>query len=150
MAAGEPGEAEAPETPEVTEPLAAPESLRRIERLALAWGLAGLAAFLAAGRPRDALALTLATLVSMVSFRGLERLVVRLGPGGARKLGWRGGLLIGLRFALLGGALAAALSLSSGNLLGLIAGFSVLPAALMTEGARLAIRAMSGKDRDGC
>lgn len=119
-------------------------TIRRIEAMAAGWGLVGVLAFLVAGRPRGALVLTLAALASIVAFRGLQRVIYALGPvaGKPKRGAWRRFLLVLARYSLLGGAIVAAFLLAPNELLGLIAGFSTLPAALMSEGALQAVRAL--------
>lgn len=119
-------------------------TIRRIEVLALAWAAVGAVAFLAAGRPRGALVLTLAALTSIVAFRGLQRVIYALGPASERRKrgAWRRVLLVLLRYLLLGGTIATAFLLAPNELLGLIAGFTTLPAALMSEGVLQLARAL--------
>ncbi|MFW6012182.1 MAG: hypothetical protein ACOC92_00560 [bacterium] len=119
-------------------------TIRRVELFTVAWTVLGGLAFLGAGRPRGALVLTLCGAVSIVAFRGLQGLVAALGPVSERSKpgAWRRGLLAMARWGLLGGAVAAALRFAPSELLGLIAGFSTLPAALMTEGALLLVRTL--------
>ena len=52
--------------------------LRRIRWVAGGWAAAGVTAFLVAGQPRGALALTVAAAASIVGLRGLEGVVRRL------------------------------------------------------------------------
>jgi hypothetical protein len=106
--------------------------LRRVERVSLGWALVGLLVFL----PRDlgaALALTLGATVSIVSFRGLQGLVGRLGAAREGTVDPRSRRRIFLRFLLLLLTPLVALWLEPERLLALVAGLSVLPLALLTE-----------------
>lgn len=119
-------------------------TIRRIEAFTMAWTALGAGVFLGAGRPRGAVALTLCGGASIVAFRGLQWVVNALGPGseGPKPGSWKRGLLALARWGWLGGAVAAALHFAPNELLGLIAGFSTLPAALMTEGVLLLVRTL--------
>lgn len=114
--------------------------LRRLERVAAGYALAGAVALGLAWRaPWPALVLTLTAAASIVAFRGLRGLVERLQPGTGssgtpeprtrlrRRLVW-------LRFSLLLLVPLASLWLDSERALALILGFSVLPLAIVTEG----------------
>lgn len=126
--------------------------LRRLELLAAGWTAVGVLAWLAAGPPAGALVLTGASAVSIVAFRGLQRIVAALGPRDetrdptrARRPVWAALIRLGLLGALL---MAGALLLDRGLFPALVLGFSTLPAALMTEGLLQAVRALRGKDHD--
>jgi hypothetical protein len=109
--------------------------LRRVERLAWALVLpvAAAAGWWLGWRP--ALVLTVAAAGSMVSFRGLQRVVDRLRPrpDGAvdRPAGW----WIALKLGVLIATFVAAVILGPDYLLALLLGISVLPLALITEAA---------------
>lgn len=126
-------------------------TIRRIEGFAVAWTVLGAVLFLTAGRARGALVLTLTALASIVAFRGLQRVIYALGPAAERpKRGaWRRVLLALARYLFLGGVIAAAFLLASNEFLGLIAGFTTLPAALMSEGVLQTVRALrEGRPRN--
>lgn len=163
---------------EATGPLADPAGLRRIELLAVAWtGVAVAALLVAVGGDGAGLAvaavavLTGVSAVSIVAFRGLQRIVSGMGAAGPREdrgrgperspdrsrnerrhrtIGWRQGLAALVRLGLLG-ALVVGGSLLLGPRLApaLVLGFSTLPAALMTEGLLQIVRALRGKEDDG-
>ena len=87
--------------------------------------------------------LTLAAAASIVSFRGLQRLVWRLGPRNGGKIDRRSQVSAGLRFAIILFLPAASLWLDSRQTLALIVGFSAFPLALMTEGVSQFFRTSS-------
>lgn len=127
--------------------LSGAESLRRIEAMAVAYGAAGAIAAAFFWGPRQALALTAGAAASIVAFRGLQGFVEALLPPENRphqRRAWRAFLRQLLRFFVLGGGLGLAYFLGSGNYLIVIAGVSVLPAALLTEGALETARALRG------
>jgi hypothetical protein len=120
-----------------------PRVLRRLERLAGAYGVAGAMAMLALRRsPAAAVVLTLAAAASIVAFRGLQGLVGRLQAGAGttetseqRRGGdRRSRRFVWVRFALLLLVPLVSLWLDSERALALVLGFSVLPLAVMTEG----------------
>lgn len=147
--------------------LADVESLRRIERLAIGWTAVGATVLWVATPPvgggAPAGVLTGVAAASIVSFRGLQRIVSAMGPadptlGSARvedqpkerAIGWRQGLAALVRLCLLGALLiAGSLLLPPRFFPALVLGFSTLPAALMTEGLLQSVRALRGKDHDG-
>lgn len=113
--------------------------LRRLERLAAAYAIAGVGLLLVGRRSfGGAVVLTLTAAVSIVAFRGLQELVGRLQVGEGRsgtpessaRLRRR---LVWLRLSLLLLIPLASLWLDSERALALILGFSVLPLAIMTE-----------------
>ncbi len=109
--------------------------LRRVERTMAAGGLSGaLLWLLFVGGFGEALILTLTSLASIVSFRGLQRLVGRLGAHDGGKFSRRSQLSAGLRFATILLLPAVTIWMTSRQALALIAGFSVLPLGLMSEG----------------
>lgn len=139
--------------------------LRRIELLAAGWTAVGAGGCLAAGSPAGALVLTGASAVSIVAFRGLQRVVAAIGPrdetrdptdqtdptrtSRAGETGGRPGLGAVVRLGTLGALLiAGSFLLDPGHYPALVLGFSTLPAALMTEGLLQAVRALRGKDHD--
>jgi len=138
-------------------------ALRRIERLAAGWTVLAAALFVVFGRATGALVLTGVSAVSIVAFRGLQRIVTALGPADPnqgpnqgevqqkhRTIGWRQGLAVLVRLCLLGALLVVgAFHLGQGFFPALILGFSTLPAAMMTEGLLQLVRALRGKDHDG-
>lgn len=108
-------------------------TLRRIEGMAGVYGVAG-AVWMALERGwRSALALTLLTGVSIVSFRTLEGVVRRLEGESTGTMAKGGGSRFLLRWALLLAALGSAFILGSHDLLALLIGVTVIPAALITE-----------------
>jgi len=128
-------------------------SLRRIERGAAAWTLAGALAYVALGRFPAALVLTVVSAASIVSFRGLQGIVSAIGPAEQEdrevKVGWRRSLRAFLRLGLLGAFLIACGLLLDRRLFpAIVLGCSTLPAALMTEGLLQAVRAFRGRDHD--
>jgi hypothetical protein len=128
-------------------------SLRRIERGAAAWMLAGALAYAAFGRFSSALVLTVVSAAGIVAFRGLQGIVSAIGPAeqGDReaKVGWRQGLKAFVRLGLWGALLAACGLLLDRRLFpAIVLGCSTLPAALMTEGLLQAVRAFRGRDHD--
>lgn len=144
--------------------LADPASLRRIERVAMVWtavgavGLAVVSRVTGASWGLAALAagvLTGVSAVSIVAFRGLQRIVSALGPADQdtrerRTIGWRQGLAALLRLCLLGAlVIGGSLRLGPRFSPALVLGFSTLPAALMTEGLLQMVRALRGKEHDG-
>jgi hypothetical protein len=129
--------------------LAAPETLRRIEIVALVYTVAGAIAFAVAGRGEGALVLTLLGAATIVGFRSLQGLVARLHATDSGRVGWRSVLLLLFRMALLGGAVLAAVMRGPENILALLAGVSALPAALVTEGLLQLVSALQARDSDG-
>jgi hypothetical protein len=113
--------------------------LRRLERVAVGYGVAGAALLYALrGSLGAALVLTLAAAASIVAFRGLQELVGRLQAGAGRSgtpesSDRRSRRLVWLRFSLLLLVPLASLWLDSERALALILGFSVLPLAILTE-----------------
>lgn len=145
--------------------LADPGTLRRLELLAVGWTVAGAAGFLIAGAASAALVLTGASALSIVAFRGLQRIVSavqpeeragseagpgKTGEGGEERpegVGWRPGLAALVRFLVLFGLLAAgALLLDPEYFPAIVLGFSTLPASLITEGLYRAARSIRGRD----
>lgn len=109
--------------------------LRRIEKTMVFWGALGLVLWLGFVRSLDGSAiLTLTATASIVSFRGLQRLVWRLGSRDGGKIDRRSQISAGLRFGIILLLPAASLWLDSRQTFALIIGFSALPLALMTEG----------------
>lgn len=136
-------------------------TLRRLELLAAAWTALGAAGFLVAGAAAAALVLTGASALSIVAFRGLQRIVSAIQPeeragsetsdeGGEERsegVGWRPGLAALVRFLVLFGLLAAgALLLDPEHFPAIVLGFSTLPASLITEGLYQAARSIRGRD----
>jgi len=110
--------------------------LRRVERFIIVYGLAGVVFWLVVlGGWIEALILTLTAAASIVSFRGLQRLVGSLAVGEGGKLSRRSKVSAGVRFATVLLLPAVSLWLNSRQVLALIVGFSSLPFALMTEAA---------------
>lgn len=128
--------------------LADPGSLRRLELLAAAWTALGAVGFLLAGAPAGALVLTGVSALSIVAFRGLQRIVSALRPEERpTRVGWRPGLAALVRFLVLFGLLAAgALLLDPEYFPAIVLGFSTLPASLVTEGLYQAARSIRGRD----
>lgn len=141
--------------------LADPGTLRRLELLAVGWTAVGAAGFLMAGAASAALVLTGASALSIVAFRGLQRIVSAVQPeeragsentgeGGEERpegVGWRPGLAALVRFLVLFGLLAAgALLLDPEYFPAIVLGFSTLPASLITEGLYRAARSIRGRD----
>ncbi|HSL84210.1 MAG TPA: hypothetical protein VLF66_15665 [Thermoanaerobaculia bacterium] len=125
--------------------LADPGTLRRLELLAVAWTVVGAAGFFLAGAPSGALVLTGASALSIVAFRGLQRIVSALQP--EERAGRRPGLAALVRFAVLFGLLAAgALLLDPEYFPAIVLGFSTLPASLISEGLYQAARSIRGRD----
>jgi len=141
-------------------------SLRRMERLAVAWTVVGAVGLVIVSRSSapaaswaaailQAAVLTGVSAASIVSFRGLQRIVSTLGPADQdtrkqRTIGWRQGLAALLRLCLLGAlVIGGSLQLGSRFSPALVLGFSTLPAALMTEGLLQVVRALRGKEHDG-
>ena len=114
--------------------------LRRLERLAGVYGVAGAAVLLAGRRSvGGAIVLTLTAAASIVAFRSLQGLVGRLQAGTgssgtpeSSSAGFRR-RLVWLRLPLLLLVPLASIWLDSERALALILGFSVLPLAIMTE-----------------
>lgn len=106
--------------------------LRRLEWMAVGWAAVGLALCLSRD-PGAVFALTLGAAVSIVSFRGLQGLVGRLGAVAEGTVDPRSRRRIWLRFAFLLLTPLAALWLQPQRTLALIGGFSVLPLAFLTE-----------------
>lgn len=136
--------------------LADPGTLRRLELLAAAWTAVGAGGFLLAGAPAAALVLTGASALSIVAFRGLQRIVSAVRPEERvegeeerpGRLGWRPGLAALVRFAVLFGLLfAGALLLDPEYFPAIVLGFSTLPASLITEGLYRAARSIRGRDQ---
>lgn len=101
--------------------------------MAATYGALGGLAYAVWRGPAGALVLTLSALASIVNFRGLEAFAILLEPQRQGTLGARNTLLITLRLVILAGVVSAALVLGARYLLAVILGFSVLPAALVTE-----------------
>ncbi len=99
--------------------------------------------------------LTGVSAVSILAFRGLQRIVSTLGPADQdtrkqRTIGWRQGLAALVRLCLLGAlVIGGSLQLGPRFSPALVLGFSTLPAALMTEGLLQVVRALRGKEHDG-
>ncbi len=124
--------------------------LRRIEKLmVLFWLLGGVSWLLFLGGFGEALILTLAAAASIVSFRGLQRLVWQMGVRDGGKIDRRSLVLAGLRFGIVLLLPVASLWLTSRQALALIAGFSSLPLAVMTEGLSKFVRTPSSEPTDG-
>lgn len=145
-------------------------SLRRIELVAVAWTAAGALAYGLVRSWSGGLVLTGVAAVAIVLFRGLQRIVSTLGPGGSGPaeppegggplpaepapteprpprdrgaIGWRTALGAIVRLALLGAvAVAGSLLLEPEYFPAIVLGFSTLPAALMTEGLLQGLRAL--------
>jgi hypothetical protein len=112
--------------------------LRRLEWLAGGYGVLA-AGWMLVGRRSvgGALVLTLAAAASIVAFRGLQGLVIRLAAGRTdtrTPIDRRSRRLVWLRFSLLTLAPLVSLWMDSERALGLVIGFSVLPLAVLTEG----------------
>lgn len=128
--------------------------LRRLERLAAAYGVAGAVLLLVLRRSvAAALVLTLTAAASIVAFRGLQGLVGRLQAGagteepGTRRDGdRRSRRLVWLRFGLLLLVPLASRLLDSERALALVLGFSVLPLAIMTEGLLQLVYVLAPRD----
>lgn len=130
-----------------SEPIAA---LRRIEKLMVLFGLLGAVSWLVfLGGFGDVLILTLAVAASIVSFRGLQRLVWRMGVRDGGKIDRRSLVFAGLRFGIVLLLPAASLWLTSRQALALIAGFSSLPLAVTTGGLLQLVRTPSSEPTDG-
>lgn len=141
-------------TPEEAAAAAAAEvdgqrSLRRIEILTAFYAVAGAVAFALRSRFESALVLTLLGVAAILAFRSLQGLVSRFGAARTGRVGGATRLLLWLRTALLVAAVLAVLILGPENNLALVAGVSTLPAALLTEGAVQAARALVGRQSDG-
>ena len=123
-------------------------TLRRIEGMAAAYGLfATLWAALDRGW-RSALALTVLTGVSIVSFRTLEGVVRRLDAESAGATAKGGESRFLLRWVLLLAALGSAFILGSHDLLALLIGVSVVPMALITEAGLRVLGGVGSPARD--
>lgn len=141
------------DTPSGDGRLADVESLRRIERTAAGWAVVAAIAYAALVSWPGALALTAVSAASIVAFRGLQRILSALGPqedlpatlDRRSRLGAPGiGVLV--RLAFLGAVVAAGgFLLEPEDLPAIVLGFSTLPAALVTEGLRQAVRAFRGR-----
>lgn len=155
--------------------LADPGSLRRIELVTVAWTAAGAVAYGLVRSWPGALVLTGVSAVAIVLFRGLQRIVSTLGPGGngppeppegggpvpaepapaepfpprdRDAIGWRTALGAIVRLALLGAvAVAGSFLLEPEYFPAIVLGFSTLPAALMTEGLLQGLRALERRGR---
>lgn len=146
--------------------LADVESLRRIERTAAVWAAAAAIVYGALVSWPGALALTAVAGASIVAFRGLQRIVSALGPQEISPAGrpettettdpagtqdrrsrfGAPGIGVLVRLAFLGAVVAAgAFLLEPEHLPAFVLGFSTLPAALVTEGLRQAVRAFRGR-----
>lgn len=147
--------------------LADRRGLLRLERLAAAWGVVAALGYGLARSWGGALALTAAAAVGIVAFRGLQRIVSALGPsesppaglsersdapgapGTHGNHGWRPGLKVLVRLALLGAAVAAAgLLLEPEHLPAIVLGFSALPAAFLIEALWQTVRASRRRGRE--
>lgn len=124
----------------VAEGSAGRESLRRIEILVVAYSLAGAAIFAALGRPQGAIVLTLLGAAAIVAFRSLQGLVARLHADRKGRIGFSVTFLLLLRSALLAGTVIAALVWGRENVLAIVVGVSMLPAALLTEAGILLVQ----------
>jgi hypothetical protein len=123
--------------------------LRRVERTALLWGLLFVLGWAVVEHSVDGfIVLTLAAAASMVSFRGLQRLVWQLGAREGGKSNRPTILFAVLRLSVVALLPLASLWLDSRQVLALALGFSVLPAALMSE-ALLQFLPFRSKPRDG-
>ncbi len=124
--------------------------LRRIERLMVFFWLLGVVSWLVfLGGWGNVLILTLAAAASIVSFRGLRRLVWRMGAREGGKIDRRTQFLAGLRFTIVLLLPAASIWLTTRQTLALIAGFSSLPFAVITEGLSQFVRAPRSEPTDG-
>ena len=124
-------------------------ALRRIELMALGWALIGLVGWAVFERCVDGLiVLTLAAAASMVSFRGLQRLVWQLGAREGGKSSPPTVLFAVLRFSIVALLPLASIWLDTRQVLALVVGFSALPAALLSEGLLQLLRTTSER-RDG-
>lgn len=171
--------------------LADPESLRRIEWMAVAWTVTAVLGYGVVRSWTGAAILTGASAASIVAFRALQRIVSALGPAGtgserpseadpvppeepagrargpdaaagaaeaaepAGSVAWGGArasrpvLATVVRLSLLGAiAVAGSFLLEPEFFPAIVLGFSMLPAALMTEGLLQALRALRGRDHD--
>jgi len=123
--------------------------LRRVERTALLWGLLFVLGWAVVEHSADGLlVLTLAAAASMVSFRGLRRLVWQLGAREGGKSNRPTILFAVLRLSVVALLPLASLWLDTRQVLALALGFSVLPAALMSE-ALLQFLPFRSRPRDG-
>ena len=124
--------------------------LRRIERLMVVFWLLGVVLWLVfLGGFGNVLILTLAAAAGIVSFRGLQRLVWQIGAREAGDLDRRPQILAGLRFVIILLLPAVSLWLTTRQTLALIAGFSSLPLALITEGLSQFVRAPNSEPTNG-
>ena len=113
-------------------PLESP-MVRRIERWAWLYSVAGGLWFALWQDWRPALVLTATGALSIVNFRALQLQVRLLAPRVDGRLSTADGLLLLLRLSFLGGIVIGAFYLGSRYLLALILGFFTLPLALMSE-----------------
>ena len=124
--------------------------LRRIEKLMVVFGLLGVVLWLVfVGGFGNAVILTLASAASIVSFRGLQRLVWRIGAREGGKTDRWSQVFAGLRFGIVLLLPAVSLWLTTRQTLALIAGFSTLPLALITGGFWQFVRAPSSDPTHG-
>ena len=107
--------------------------VRRIERWAWTYSVAGGLWFALWQDWRAALVLTVTGVLSIVNFRALQLQVRLLAPRVDGRLSTADGLLLLLRLSFLGGIVFGAFYLGSKYLLALILGFFTLPLALMSE-----------------
>jgi fatty acid desaturase len=124
-------------------------TLRRLEWMSLAFAAAGLLGFALTGDLGSCLALTLGAAVSIVSFRGLQGIVGRLGAAADGKVDPRSRRRIWLRFSTLLLVPLASIWLGSDRILALIAGFSVLPLALLAEAFLQIVTSLRAHDNHG-
>jgi hypothetical protein len=111
-----------------------PPEVRRIERMAVAYLALAATAMWILTDANQAIVLTLIGSLSIVNFRALQLQVSLLEPRSDGRLGARNTLLLVLRLTFLGALVSGALLLGRNFILALVLGFSVIPAALMTEG----------------
>ena len=122
------------EGPAAPSRVAATPVLRRLQRVAAAYGVGLAAAFAFSGDGRRGLVLTGGAVVSIVALRSLEGVVRRLGAtaeGPPPGLGWR----YPLRLLLLVVLVSTLVSVGR-DPLALVLGVSAVPAALLVEAAR--------------
>lgn len=127
------------------EGIAAPAVLRRVQLLALGWGLAAGLALGLHGGLRRGLVLTLAAALSIVAIRSLETVVrrLRVPADGATPPGLGVGYVLRL---LLLAALVTLLALGGRDPLALILGLSAVPLALLVEALVQVVTLSGGRE----